>query len=241
MNIPDVSVVLTAFGRPQHLLSCLRSLSLQTVQAEIIVCEDGEDERIKAVIESFGAKHIARADRPSRPANNIGPLMNMAARAASGEILILFNQDHEAISAEWIRWMSVPIIVDPMAVVAAPCSLRGKYGEHVLWKNGSNHKRNYGEPGAELGLPVYFFVGTSLRRDLFSSVGGFDEDFTGWGYEDWDIGERLAAAGAHYQTAPEHMMIVHNWHEKNEWGAESNRELYRKKLELYRKKLALVR
>ncbi len=51
----------------------------------------------------------------------------------------------------------------------------------------------------------------SLRKALLDKVGGFDEDFVGYGYEDWELGYRLYEAGAEY-LASEHVVSYHQEH-----------------------------
>jgi GT2 family glycosyltransferase len=58
---------------------------------------------------------------------------------------------------------------------------------------------------------LYFLTGNaSVRRDDLQAVGGFDEDFTGYGHEDLELGYRLQKAGVelHYDARA----INYHWH-----------------------------
>lgn len=64
--------------------------------------------------------------------------------------------------------------------------------------------KQYGEQLKGYHLPwVLCFSGfVSISRHLLLKVGGFDEGFKGWGFEDWDLGYRLYQAGATFRCAP---------------------------------------
>lgn len=51
----------------------------------------------------------------------------------------------------------------------------------------------------------------SLRKSLLDMVGGFDEEFVGYGYEDWELGYRLYNAGAEY-IASDKVISYHQEH-----------------------------
>ncbi|MBA4536922.1 glycosyltransferase family 2 protein [Bacillus aquiflavi] len=63
--------------------------------------------------------------------------------------------------------------------------------------------KQYGENLTGYQLPwVLFFSGfVSLPKQLLQKVGGFDERFKGWGFEDWDLGYRLYQNGATFRCA----------------------------------------
>ena len=58
---------------------------------------------------------------------------------------------------------------------------------------------------------LYFLTGNaSVRRDDLLAVGGFDEEFTGYGHEDLELGYRLAKAGVELRYNPN--AINYHWH-----------------------------
>ncbi|MEN6349703.1 MAG: glycosyltransferase [Syntrophomonas sp.] len=63
----------------------------------------------------------------------------------------------------------------------------------------------------------------SLRRSLLLEAGGFDENFQGWGGEDWDLGFRLKKMGASFECR-EDLVNYHQEHPvENRKTAESRR------------------
>lgn len=86
-----------------------------------------------------------------------------------------------------------------------------------------------------------------IRRDLFESLGGYDEkSFPSWGFNNHDLCLRLAAAGGRVSSyiprvaANGRLMCFHQWHENNvdieqakkefiaKWGEEWHHTLYEK-------------
>ena len=69
---------------------------------------------------------------------------------------------------------------------------------------------------------IGFITGNvSVDKSLLDKVGGFDPNFTGWGYEDTDLGYRLAKANVKY-IADYTIVNYHIMHERNK--AEKSKE-----------------
>lgn len=49
-------------------------------------------------------------------------------------------------------------------------------------------------------------------REAIDAVGGFDERYTGWGYEDSDLVVRLTRHGLHIRRGPADTAVLHLWH-----------------------------
>ena len=63
-------------------------------------------------------------------------------------------------------------------------------------------------------------------RRAIDAVGGFDERYTGWGYEDSDLVIRLMRHGLHIRRGPADTAVLHLWHPDNPRdNAERNRAL----------------
>lgn len=70
---------------------------------------------------------------------------------------------------------------------------------------------DWGITGSNNCFAGCFFGG--FTKD-FMKVRGFDESFTGHGYDDWDILERLKLYGSPYEMYND-VVVIHQWHEKN--------------------------
>ncbi|MEM9543911.1 MAG: glycosyltransferase family 2 protein [Cyanobacteria bacterium P01_E01_bin.42] len=89
----------------------------------------------------------------------------------------------------------------------------------ALWKQ-LLHRERFGV------LPFF-------QRDRLREIGGWDENFLGWGGEDQDILERYLADGRYFCRSPE-LIYLHLFHEKKEqWNEteiiEKNRQYYYQK------------
>ncbi|MFF2498042.1 glycosyltransferase family 2 protein [Peribacillus sp. NPDC058075] len=80
--------------------------------------------------------------------------------------------------------------------------------------------KEYGENLSGFQFPWMAFLtgNVSIRKELLMQTGGFDEDFVGYGYEDWELGYRLYKVGAKYLVKKnvisyhqEHPIGENNW------------------------------
>ncbi|MEN6349700.1 MAG: glycosyltransferase [Syntrophomonas sp.] len=72
--------------------------------------------------------------------------------------------------------------------------------------------REFGELGdLDLDWMVMITRNVSLRRDMLLASGGFDENFKGYGLEDWDLGYRLKELGARFDCRKS----VINYHQEH--------------------------
>ncbi len=54
----------------------------------------------------------------------------------------------------------------------------------------------------------------ATRKEWLLKVGGFDESFTGFAFDDFDLFNRLALIGHGIMKAP-HIAVIHAWHDKS--------------------------
>jgi GT2 family glycosyltransferase len=102
---------------------------------------------------------------------------------------------------------------------------------------------------ASEGDTVALFAGGSLRTDLaarviqnlrgasvavtragFSAIGGFDEEFVGWGGEDLDFWERAEAEGGTYAFG--YLPMIHLWHPAQPRKADADAPAVRRYFEI---------
>ncbi len=78
----------------------------------------------------------------------------------------------------------------------------------------------------------YFFCG-AIHRDVLLALGGFDEDYVGYGYEDDDMANRLTRSAVMFRFTD--ARVLHQWHEPAGTGISdmsAGREMFeRKRLE----------
>ncbi len=205
---PMVSILIPTRDRFELLQKCIESIALKTKYQplEIIVIDN---ESTSAETLNYFTKLEAKGIRVVRSGGpfNFSKLMNAAARVASGQVLLLLNNDIEVVSADWI---------DEMLSFAQQASI-GCVGAKLWYPNdsiqhagivlgiggvaGHSHKR------LAKGLRGYFNRAVShqavsavtaaclmVRREVYEAVGGFDEDLP-VAFNDVDFCLRVQALG----------------------------------------------
>lgn len=96
-------------------------------------------------------------------------------------------------------------------------SFSGPYFPEIIDKFGCNLE-NYRLPWTS-----FLSGNVSFRKELIERVGGFDEGFQGWGFEDWEMGYRMHRSGAKFLADPS----VKSYHQEHPVSYEIvNQEMY---------------
>jgi GT2 family glycosyltransferase len=204
-----VTVVIPNWNGARHLGECLSSLQAQMLMPERVVLVDNgsTDDSLRLVRDGFPAVEIVEtgANRGFSAAVNAG------IGVADTEYVALLNNDTAA-EPGWLEALVGALDAMPDYDIAA--SLMLLYHEHGLvnaagdiyrFRNLAGENRGLGRPEAEFSLPQRVFgacAGAALyRREVFGSVGLFDEDFFLM-YEDVDFSLRCLIAGKKTVYAP---------------------------------------
>lgn len=191
---PDVSIVLPVYGNVGYTINCLHSImEMETRYAmEIIVVNDKPSDATIDVIASIpGVKLINNV-------NNLGFLRscNAGAELARGEYLVFLNNDTEVIGG-WLDELIGPLINNnEIGLVGSKLIYPdGKLQEAggIIWKDGTGW--NYGrfddpeKPEYNYMREVDYCSGASIAlfKELFLSIGGFDERYAPAYFEDADL------------------------------------------------------
>ena len=198
---PEVSVVVVLFNQAGLSRLCLQSLAdSEGVSFEVLVVDNGSSDRVPRLLERVDGALVLR------PGENLGFLraVNLAARQARGRHLVLLNND-AMVEPLTLRHAVDRLRADPGAgAVGGPILLwNGQLQEagSIIWRDGSC--QGYGR-GDDPSRPEYRFVRDvdycsgaflMIRRELFSSLGGFDSAFVPAYYEESDLCARLWEQG----------------------------------------------
>jgi glycosyltransferase involved in cell wall biosynthesis len=231
----NVSLIITTYNRPDYLDKVLAGALLQrTLPQEIIVADDGSDDRTAQVVEKWRKTasrpllHVRQQDRGFRLAR----IRNKAVKRAAGEYLVFLDgdcvpsphliSDHLDLAEEGHFFQGKRMLLSKESsplFEASRIDERG-YLLRLFLKGGvsnSHHllripffpalrSRNLrGMRGCNMGFH---------RRDLIA-VNGFNEEFVGWGREDSELAVRLYRYGLTRKTHPFRALCFHLWHEEN--------------------------
>jgi hypothetical protein len=202
---PEVSFVIGHRGiaRLPHLLATLRSIAGQrNAPVECVVIEQSEHPEIEAQLPPW----VRYVHTPTtETAYNRAWTLNEGARAASGEVLVLHDND-----------MICP------ADYASEALARAREGwsfqqlkRFTFYLNESDTARVFATGEVRTDLPstvVQNLHGASIAvtRDAYFDVGGFDESFVGWGGEDNEFWDRAETTGRVYAFG--YLPFIHLWH-----------------------------
>ncbi|GAC1539806.1 MAG: glycosyltransferase family 2 protein [Candidatus Velthaea sp.] len=179
-----ISVIIATKDRAQLLDGALSSLAAQVdaPPMEVIVVDNGSTDATKAIAEKHGATYIFE------PVPNRGAARNRGIAAATGAIVLFIDDD----------------VVLPPAFVAAhqrahdgvifPRAVSGP----IINVPDANTRP---APGVTNYSGAFFCTcNVSIRKSTLDSVGGFDEQFRLYGWEDTELGVRLRAfdVGRHF-------------------------------------------
>ncbi|MBY0611631.1 MAG: glycosyltransferase family 2 protein [Beijerinckiaceae bacterium] len=214
---PLVSVIIPTRDRADLLSQCVAGLMKRTDydQLEIIIVDNESVEQKTAAL----LRKLTRDPRvkvlPFAGAFNYSAMNNAAARLATGEVLLLLNNDIDVIHRDWLREMVSHVVRPEVGAVGAKLYYgngRLQHGGVVLGFGGSaghyfpSAPREDGGYYSDLYLTrrVSAVTGACLavRRHVYLDLGGLDEVNLKIAYNDVDFCIRLAEAGYHIVWTP---------------------------------------
>lgn len=209
MSMKRISVVIPTQGRLPALsrtLAALADQELGGLEAElVIVCSgrapaDCQEVRVLAASQPLPAKVVARRDGGAAGARNAG------VGVAESELILFLNDDTPPLSRDLVR--------EHAEMHAAGEIWRGVLGRVVwhpdaeetpvmAWLASSGKMNDYTELQAGDGTgSVLYAPNLSVHRAALLEVGGFDERFWRYGWEEYDLALRLADRGFEVVFAP---------------------------------------
>jgi glycosyltransferase involved in cell wall biosynthesis len=180
-------VVIATYNRGPILEKCLRALLNQTFPAarfEIVVVDDGSTDDTPQLVERLQAEggpswqYVWQANRGRSHARNVGIEM------AKGEIVVFIDSD---------------VVVVPEFLAEHDKLHTGQRRVFVqgLAVNTDRFDDPLATPVGPGAFSAAFFAtnNVSVPRAYLQEAGGFDENFTEYGWEDLELGLRLKAIG----------------------------------------------
>lgn len=213
--LSTVSVIIPVYNGAGDLPACLTALMGQQPAPDEIIAVDN------ASID--GSADLIAAQFPQvrllRQTTNLGfgGACNAGMAAATGDLLILLNQDTE-VQPGWLAALVALMADRPDVGIAGSKALypdgRLQHAGGVIDAQGGGHHRGHGE--ADTGQfdrveEVDYVTGASLalRREVFAQTGGFDPAFNPAYSEDVDLCLVARAAGLRVVYVPTSMLIHH--------------------------------
>lgn len=229
--VPRLSILLVLYNRAELTLSCLRSIQprLAEVSAEVVLVDNASRDQTGALLDRLRGATVIR-----NPENRGFPIaVNQAAEAASGEFLLLLNNDTEVLGDS--LGASLRFLRSNPEVGAAGgriILLDGTLQEAgcTFWREG--HAFQYGR-GDNPTAAEYLFqrdvdycsaAFLITRRKLFAQMGGLDIAFSPGYFEDGDYCIRLWKAGWRVVFLPE--ISIRHYENASTVSSNDTRTLY---------------
>jgi glycosyltransferase involved in cell wall biosynthesis len=207
----EMSVIVPTYNNRDVLRTTLAALQRQTFPAEeyeIIVADDGSTDGTAEMVASVRGpavvRYVAQANAGRSATRNLG------ARAARGRILLFIDSDvwttpgllaaHHRHYPPRIRKLGVQgrSLTHPDARVTPFMRVKEITPDLTL-----RRRHNLS--------PVHVVTrNVSILREEFDAAGGFDEGFTGYGWEDIELAMRLQSRGVTFDYEPE--ALAYHYH-----------------------------
>jgi glycosyltransferase involved in cell wall biosynthesis len=236
MNQPEISVVIPTYNRLDTLVHVIPSLLRQDLRAEryeIVVADSLSNDGTAAFLAET-AREYPRLRHVPGPYNGRAMARNAGIAAARGAIVLFTDADIIAATDLVRRHLEHHAAGKAIAVVGMELQVSSldEY-ERLRVRPRERHPLH---PNSRRRLSwLYFLTGNaSVRKSDLERLTGFDENFTGYGHEDLELGYRLQQAGT--KIVYDARAVNYHWHpvpyaeqkQKMELAGRSTVRFYRK-------------
>ncbi|MBQ8138261.1 MAG: glycosyltransferase family 2 protein [Lachnospiraceae bacterium] len=242
-SFPTVSVIIPTKDHPEVLKTCVSSLRERSEypmdRLEIIVVDNGSEEAKKAEYEKMASLYGYKYIYDPKPFN-FSYMNNVGAKAASGELLLLLNDDTEIIEGKWLSKMAAYAVRDEVGAVGAKLLYANTNKiQHVGVTNlavGPSHKllaledsENYyfGRNTLDYNMLCVTAACLLVSKKKFDEVGGLSEDLK-VAYNDIDFCFKLFEHG--YRSVQCNGAVLYHYESLTRGMDEGNEEKYHRLL-----------
>lgn len=199
-----ISLLMTAYQRSTQLNRTLDSVSIQTrIPDQIVVVEDGSDGGATESVckwwieKGLPIEYYCRKNRPALGFSNPAIPKNIGIQKSTGEILILQCAEVMYKTPRDIHTLIVPVEENLNTSHFAICERIDSDG------------RNIGVEYPKLFVEYC----QAISREAVMAIGGYQECFKGYAFEDCDFQNRLQRHGIEFCRA-ENVIVYHQHHDR---------------------------
>jgi glycosyltransferase involved in cell wall biosynthesis len=230
------SLIITTYNRPEALELVLLSVERQTVlPEEVIIADDGSDNRTQAIINNFQSnkilniQHSWQEDKGFRAAKS----RNKAISISTQEYIVLIDGDmvlHTHFIEDHLKHVQKGFLIQGkrslLTKTRTSSAIKNQTTLFSFFDNGlQNHKNSlYSNLLSRLfaskktHLKGIKTCNMSFFRSDCIAVNGFNENFEGWGREDSEFVVRLFNYGVLRKTLRFQAIQYHLYHHENSRG-----------------------
>lgn len=213
---PLVSVVIPVYNHADVTVRCLKSIAdswFESLNVQFIVADDGSGDRTASIVTQLHGVDYVRSSKNE----GFVRACNRGAMFARGKYLCFLNND-TLVRDGWLDHLVTTAEHEPsIGVVGAKLVFpdgRLQEAGGIIWRDASGWNVGRGEsadaPRYNFLRDVDYVSGAALlvRRELFSRIGGFSEEFAPAYYEDADLCFSVRALGYRVVYQPS-AVVVH--------------------------------
>ena len=243
-TLPKVSVIVLCFNNLELTKACLDSVERHSLwpDLELVVVDNASSDGTPDYLKLFASSRpwvklvLNDTNRGFAAGNNAG------LAAASGEILVMLNNDTE-VSPGWIHGLRRHFQRDPRLGLVGPVT--DNIGNEAMIQVGYADRegmpawaaeRMVRHAGERLDCRVVAFFCVALRREVYEQVGGLDESFGLGFFEDDDYCNRARAAGLELAIAEDVFVHHHLSASFDKIKSSTRQQLFEKNKEIYERK-----
>ncbi len=222
-----ISIIIPSRDNPEILDRCIRTIEAYTDSSpyELIIVDNGSTEENRRKVQKILERHDETGASMYLCENsefNFSKMCNRGASVANGELLLFLNDDIEIRKPGWLSYLSekakLPYVGAVGMKLLYPDSDIIQHAGIVNLRVGPVHKLQYLKNTDELYFGynkgvrnVIAVTGACLmvRADLFSEVGGFDEERFAVAFNDVDLCYRIYEKG-YYNVVRNNMYLYHH-------------------------------
>jgi len=245
-----ISLIVTTYNRPDALSLVLKSIENQVMQPlEVIVADDGSDERTQKVVEEFRKKsnckiiHSFQNDKGFRASKS----RNKAIAKAYGDYIVLIDGDmilQDKFIRDHYRNAKPGLFIQGSRVLLTErqtkTTLKNRKITFNFFSVGLKNRKN----ALHSDILSFLFSKESYHlkgirtcnlaffKEDCIRVNGFNNDFKGWGREDSEFASRLINIGIKRKTLKFNSIQYHLWHkESSRKSLTINDEIFQKTID----------
>lgn len=224
-GFPKISIIIpnkNSFALICRLLSQLDNNTFYS-NLEIIIVDNGStDQRVLDFYKSYGHKHPAAKFLIEEEQFNFSRAVNKGMKAASGDFMLLLNNDIEVIEPEWLTEMAACFSYPSTGIVGARLLYPsktiqhagvivglGNYAGHWFLGSQANHPGPMSRLLVRQSLSAVTGACMLISRRCMEQTGLFDEEAFAIAYNDIDYCLRASAAGFRVVYTPFATLIHH--------------------------------
>lgn len=235
---PTISLIISTYNWPEALSLVLASVKAQTkMPKEILIADDGSGDDTRLVIDSFReqikipVKHLWHED--------IGftktIILNKAIESAKGDYIIQIDGDvilHKDFIKDHYSQIEPNLYLygsrASLKKVSTLKCLEDKKTNFSIFEKGVKKRfrlirfplLNYFRNKETVNSKKFRGCNVSFWRKDAMAINGYNEDFIGWGYEDYEFVQRLLHLGVRAKRLKHAAIQVHLYHKPATRGSE---------------------